>query len=308
MEELHLEGLTRMSKDLANASKTLSTREARFLTDMYYMIQDNRISAGNQVRTLQKNEEPHEVLSWLGSQNTLLEAQIKRALDKWTDDHRVGVWAKSIVGIGPVISAGLLSNIDIERCPTAGHIWSFAGLNPNMKWEKNQKRPYNASLKTLTAFKLGESFVKVQNNDNDVYGKVYAARKKIETERNEAGLFRETAEQSIGKIKKKDTEAYKAYAQGKLPLARIHARARRYAVKLFLAHYHHVAYFHRYGVMPPFPYVFEHLKGHVDFIAPPNPDLIPGFPAALETYKANLRKKISGGFDPAGQDSHEMLD
>jgi hypothetical protein len=54
-----------------------------------------------------------------------------------------------------------------------------------------------------------------------------------------------------------------------LPPARIHRRAVRYAVKLFLAHYHHVAYEVEFGEPPPKPYVIEHL-GHVDFIGPPN--------------------------------------
>jgi hypothetical protein len=57
--------------------------------------------------------------------------------------------------------------------------------------------------------------------------------------------------------------------QQMLPPAHIQARAERWTVKLFLAHYHHVGYEIRYGVPPPRPYVLTHL-GHVDFIAPPN--------------------------------------
>ena len=37
-------------------------------------------------------------------------------------------------GIGPVIAAGLLANIDIKQAPTVGHIWRFAGLDPTNKW------------------------------------------------------------------------------------------------------------------------------------------------------------------------------
>jgi hypothetical protein len=256
------------------------------------MLQENRISAAHQMRTLNEGKEPHSVIDWLAQQNELLENQIKRALDKWTDSDRVGLWAKSICGIGPVISAGLLAHIDISRTPTVGHIWRFAGLDPTCEWKKKEKRPYNASLKTLTAFKMGESFVKVHNNENDVYGKVYAMRKKIEIERNDAGEFGDQATLRVDKVKK-STDAYKFYSTGKLPPAQIHARARRYAVKLFLAHYHAVAYFHRFQMMPPFPYAFSHLEGHVDFIAPPNVELIPGMPAALANYRDELRVHIS---------------
>ena len=58
------------------------------------------------------------------------EISIKKALDVFSDTKPEGLWAKSVVGIGPVLAAGLMAHIDIEHCPTVGHIWSFAGLNP----------------------------------------------------------------------------------------------------------------------------------------------------------------------------------
>jgi len=63
-----------------------------------------------------------------------MENQIKRSLDKFTDHHPVGKWMKSIHGIGPVIAAGMLAHIDIEKAPTAGHIWRYAGLDPTVVW------------------------------------------------------------------------------------------------------------------------------------------------------------------------------
>jgi hypothetical protein len=285
-----LEPLKRLTKDLLNASRTLTTHQARFLVDAFYMLQKNRIAAAHQVRTLTASEEPHAVIEWLEAQNEMLEGQIKRALDKWSDGQPVGEWAKSICGIGPVIASGLLAHIDITKAPTVGHIWSFAGLNPSKSWNRGEKRPYNAALKTLTTFKLGESFVKVQNNDNDIYGRVYAERKRMEIERNDALVFQGAAAERMGKVGK-STEAYKAYKIGKLPPAHIHARARRYAVKLFLAHYHAVAFYVQYGLMPAFPYVFQHMEGHVDFIAPPHVDLIPGLKAAVKRYEQKLRER-----------------
>jgi hypothetical protein len=287
-----LEPLKRLTKDLAKAAITLSPHEARFLVDAYYTMQKNRIATAHQVRTLHEGNEPHAVLDWLEVQSEMLEAQIKRALDKWTDGHPVGIWAKSICGIGPVIAAGLLAHIDVSRCESVGHIWSFAGLNPEMTWKKGEKRPFNASLKTLCAFKLGESFVKFQNNDNDVYGKLFVQRKKQESEGNDENKFAALAQQRVGSVSK-STDAYKAYAEGKLPPAHIHARARRYAVKLFLAHYHMVAYFVHHQKLPPFPYVFSHLKDHIHFIAPPHADLIEGLPSALKEYEAELRKRAN---------------
>jgi hypothetical protein len=130
-------------------------------------------------------------------------------------------------------------------------------------------RPFNAKLKVL-AWKIGESFVKVKNHPEDVYGKVYDQRKQLEETRNEAGEFADQAKAKLERFNiDKGTDAYKSYSQGKLPPAHIHSRAKRYATKLFLAHYHHVAYEVHYGSPPPMPYIMTQ-PNHVHYIAPPN--------------------------------------
>jgi hypothetical protein len=247
----------------------LSVDEARYLVDAYYAMQEHRKAAGNQVRALAESEEPHGVIQWLFDQNTTVEKQILRALDSWTDALPAARWAKSICGIGPVISAGLAAHIDITRSATVGHIWRFAGIDPTVEWKKGEKRPWNAGLKTL-CWKIGESFVKVSGNESDFYGKLYIQRKQYEQQRNDSGQLADQAARKLERFKiGKSTEAYKAYAAGKLPPAHIHARAKRWAVKLFLAHYHHVAFTLANGTPPPKPYVIS-ILGHADMIMPPN--------------------------------------
>lgn len=264
-----LEGVTRLRKDVREAAASLGEREARFLVDAFYLIQGHRIEAQNQLRALTESEEPNDVLAWLFDQHSTLEKDIARALVPYTDAHVVGQWSKTITGIGPVLAAGLLAHIDITRAPTVGHIWRFAGLDPTVKWGKGEKRPWNAALKVI-CWKIGESFVKVASRPSDVYGKVYVERKALEEERNDTGVFAEQAATALVEKKyAKTTEAYKAYADGRLPQARIHARAKRYAVKLFLAHYHAVAYEVHFEEPAPKPYIIAH-GGHTHFIAPPN--------------------------------------
>lgn len=259
-----------LNRDLRVAASTLTAGQARFLVDLYYQWQEDRKSAKAQIRASLEEPEPHGVIAWLSDNTTKVEDYIKIALAMYSNAHTLGQWAQSILGIGPVISAGLMAHIDITKAPTVGHIWSFAGVNPEQrKWEKGTKRPFNAKLKVLV-WKIGESFVKVSNNPRDIYGHVYAERKLLEQERNEAGLFADQAAniltvKNIGKT----TDAYKAYSVGKLPPAHIHARAKRYAAKLFLAHYHHVAYEIEYNEPPPKPYVIDQL-GHSHYLAPPN--------------------------------------
>jgi hypothetical protein len=269
MNATTIDVVQQLNRDFVKAASTLSVNEARYLVDAYYTIQEYRKAAANQVRSLAESNEPHAVIQWLFDQNQTLETQIKRALDSWTDSIPAAAWAKSIVGIGPVISAGLAAHIDINRCTTVGQIWRFAGLDPTVAWLPKTKRPWNAALKCL-CWKIGESFVKVSGREGDFYGKLYQQRKALEQARNEAGEF---AVQAKAKVERfdigKDTDAYSYYAAGKLPPAHIHARAKRWAVKLFLAHYHHVAWKLATGHEPPKPYVIAHLN-HADCIMPPN--------------------------------------
>lgn len=335
----HLDPVARLKKDIKTAAATMSREEARFMVDRYYQIQHDRITANSQIKSATEarvkagqTAEPHLALEWLSDQNTTLESQITRALDEYTTAHEVGRWAKSIVGIGPIIAAGLLAHIDMDKADTAGHIWSFAGLIPGVKWEKGEKRPWNAKLKVL-CWKIGESFVKFSNNPDCYYGKVYKERKELEWRRNLDGTLADQARDAIGRMKQDDSAALAWYkgeispvvakywldagwpftegtppkrliptvaewsaspvthpgarrllaaevdmehtdslASAKrglpmLPPAHIHARAKRYAVKLFLAHWFEVAYRDWYAEEPPLPFPIAQ-RGHVHYISP----------------------------------------
>ena len=230
--------------------------------------------------------------------------------------NTVGQWMRSIPGIGPVIASGFMAHLEIApwRCHNvalkgkknlpcthekgactedcghepinyAGQWHTFAGLNPRIKWEKKTRRPWNTALKTL-CYKLGESFVKVQNHKDDFYGKIFVERKSQEWERNFNGENAKASELAMKKNIGKSTNAYKWYSgnvsttwsrsewesdkKGQkfggaslpkkglvedgtpmLPPAHIHARARRYVAKLFLFHLHQVMWEVEQGETPP---------------------------------------------------------
>ena len=258
--------IQKLTKDLKAAATRLSDDEARFLVDYYYICQEDRKRSTNQVRALGESDEPNAVLGWLAEQSESLEGQIKKALDVYTEAHVMGAWMRQIVGIGPVISAGLLAHIDINKAPTVGHIWRYAGLDPTSKWEKGEKRPWNAGLKTL-CWKAGQSFMKFSGRDDCYYGQVYRERKAYEIARNERGDNKDLATSLLSKYNK-STEAYKHLSNGVLPPAQIDARARRYAVKLFLSHLHGAWYEVHFGTKPPLPYPIAHM-GHAHFIPAP---------------------------------------
>lgn len=265
-DEVDAHELSKLTKQLKQHAASLGREEARHLVDAYYQMQDFRKAAANQVRSA---ECPVPVTEWLCGNVATLERNVRLLLKYYAEGDTVGRWAMSIVGIGPVIAAGLLAHIDITKAPVAGSIWKFAGLDPSAQWEKGQIRPWNADLKVL-CWKAGECFVKVSNHEDDYYGHAYAERKAYETERNERG---DLADQAASKLAKfsigKDTDAWAAYSQGKLPPAHIHERAKRWAVKLFLSHWHEVAYETHYGEKPPKPYAIAH-AGHAHRLEVPN--------------------------------------
>lgn len=319
-------GIERLTADLRTSARTLTAGEAKYLVDYYYKMQDDRIRAAAQVRS----REPGESMGWIdfvfGQLNTL-ETRIKTALDLYSSGQELGAWAKSITGIGPVLSAGLLAHIDITLTPHPGALWRLAGLDPTSKWigktaapklvneilgkgkitpakiaeiareinrnpvfleqtaiKFNKKddgtvtkasltkavavRPWNAKLKVLT-WKIGESFVKQQSSKGgEFYGHFYVERRAMEEAANSAGKNKELALAKAQTVGAK-TEAYKHYSEGLLPPGHLYARAKRWVVKLFLSHYHHVGYEMLHGKPPDRPWIITH-GGHSDFIPPPN--------------------------------------
>ena len=209
----------------------------------------------------------------------------RRALDVYSNGLVIGRWARSQIGIGPIIAAGLAANIDITRAPTAGHIWRFAGLDPTVQWKAGTKRPWNASLKRL-CFLIGESFVKVSGNENAVYGLAYATRKQREIEKNERGEFADQAARSLVEKKwRDDTQAKKHYEAGKLPPARIHMRAKRWAVKAVFV------LVSRGRLLPRLrqasAIALHHGRDpllHTHFVEPPNGHLVPGLQEARAKF------------------------
>jgi hypothetical protein len=66
-----------------------------------------------------------------------------------------------------------------------------------------------------------------------------------------------------------------------LPPAHINARAKRYAVSMFLSHMQAVGYYMHHGRASSLPWIIR-FGGHSKFIMPPNADKVPGFEEAIK--------------------------
>lgn len=265
-----LDALQAASRDLRESARLFGQSEARYLVDLYYVVQGARMRAAAQGRASEEVTEPTNMVEWTFESFRLIENSIKPALGRYAAAQPAGSWALGVVGIGPVLAAGVLAHLDITRAPTAGHFWSFAGLDPSKTWKKGEKRPWNARLKVL-CWKIGDSFVKQSGHEKCFYGHYYRTRKAIEVARNERGDYVAIAARTLAEKKFKDKETREAYEAGRLPAGRIDLRARRWAVKLFLAHLHYVLHVTHFGAPPPRPYVLEHgSREHVHYIPVPD--------------------------------------
>jgi len=317
-----------LSQDLRDAAATMGPKEARYLMDLYYQCQEIRKRAREQVRSMEKEPEPHKILQFVYSVFSRLEARIHLAMDLYSDSRLVGRWSKLNYGIGPVLAGGLMAHLEIEKAPTVGHIWRFCGLDPTVEWlgtdrgealvrelvaaggwstrevtedelfcvaaEVNRKagnlrklavdeelgivtpqslaaavarRPYSHRCHVL-CWKLGESFKNFSSHPECFYGELYIQRRDQERVWNEQLRFKDQADRKLyGDAKHKPTQigrntvAYTYYSQGKLPPSRIVLRSERWAVKIFLAHWHYIEYLDHFGKEPPKPYVLT-LPGH----------------------------------------------
>jgi hypothetical protein len=266
-----LEPVQRLERDIKKAAATLGPKEARFLVDDFYALQDFRIQSNNQVRSILKSDEdePHAMLAYLAEQYKYLEKVAQGALDVYSNSQPLGQWAREHIGVGPVIAAGLLAHIDIEKAPYASSIHRFAGLLPGQKKVKGQKRDWNADLKVL-CWKLGDSFVKLYNHERCYYGHLYRERKELEVKRDQNGYNAITAKKTLEEKNIQDKATRATYESGHLPDGRLDQRARRYAVKRFLTAYFEAAWVMHYNTEPPDPWIVEH-GGHRPEHIQPNP-------------------------------------
>lgn len=295
--------IEKMSRDVKAAAKTLDRESARQLVDIYYNCQRQRIRMSNIDSAKSADGKSSQVVRMFLDYWEKLEKMSGACLGYYAAAHPAGRWMLSQYGCGPVLTAGFLAHFDITKAPTAGHFWRYAGLDITQEWLPGQKCPWNIFLKSK-CYLLGESFVKSSFNEASVYGHWYKVRKQYEHERNLAGG---NAEYIANMLKKKsfgdDTDAVlwytgcvtpekareffavttksagliKKYAGEPgsgvpmLPPSHVHHRATRWAVKLFLSHFHEVWYTRHYGRPCPYPYAMSHL-GHAHKIPVPDWD------------------------------------
>ena len=173
-----------------------------------------------------------------------MEQAIEKQISKEVHEHPLWkAFLKHVKGCGEVMSAVLISEINIHMAKAVSNIWSFAGLAPGKdRKEKGKKCPYNQFLKAKLCGVLGSGFLKA-NSDYRVY--YDNMRKRLEA--------KDWGEPSKNPTKKDNPKA-----------GHQHNAANRYMVKMFLKDLY-IAWRTLEGLSVRKPYQEEYLKhSHVD--------------------------------------------
>jgi hypothetical protein len=267
--------IPRIGKEVILQAQKLTNPEARFLVASYYASQDMRKQLDMQLRHLGEDlVRIPELLNSAAAGFSGIEDDIAKGLKKFAEGSRVGRWAMNQVGVGPVITAGMLAHLDITKAPTVGHFWSFSGLNPLQEWKKGEKRPYCAQMKQF-CFHLGECFKRTSNKADAFYGQLYKSFKAKVIAKNERGENAERAKT----FKTNSSDVRAKLKEGKLPDGNLDRQAANQAVKIFMSHLHAVMYWDFYGKAPPKPFAMA-ILGHAHEIQIPDMNMFPGFAEA----------------------------
>lgn len=167
--EIDLTMVEALNKDLKKqilSVGNVSKNEVKTLVKQFYQIQDQRKALSEQIRSIEiiyndkDNDESNsgktkkekkescpedssislQILYYVLKNLTILENNIKKALEIVVNSSEVGKWLIQINGIGPILAAGLIANFEVKGREYSSQFISYAGLNDNNRpWLGKEK-------------------------------------------------------------------------------------------------------------------------------------------------------------------------
>jgi hypothetical protein len=237
----------------------MGNKEAQYLLDMYLFMLKRRVAIASKISRCGIES---RALGFLLDQIKAREGHARVLLDIYSDNHPVGAKMKEVKGIGPVIAAGLLAHVNMDRATTYGKILAYGGFNPNMVWNKGELRPFCAEFRSILIH-AKRVFQFLSGNPTSYFGMHFKRYKNLIIAQNENGGMKEAAAAKLAKFNyRHETKAYQCYIEGKLPPAHITQLAGTKTLKLFIGCLHKYWSEHL-GRSAPLPYAVEHM-GHMD--------------------------------------------
>ena len=240
----------------------LDDNSVRKIVASYHKIQE----AKDSIEYLLRDEDDIELVELMLDSLDSIESIIKRPLTNYSTASVVGEWCINQYGLGPVLTAGVMSHVDITKANTAGALWRYAGFEPSL--QDSPKVSFNGELKNI-CWKIGLNFAKYANRTKCFYGQLYLRDRTRRTEDNNNLMYADRAYELLDNVSSKNKPNIASLSMGKLPQEQIDAQARRFAIKMFLSHYHAIAYQEYYNTVPDSP-SFIYIDGEKEEVQIPN--------------------------------------
>lgn len=158
----------------------------RTIVDLRQTLQKNRIAFGNRRGAIERGVDKAStdgltILERWEDRFLELEKEADKDIRSLCKHIEIIDYMIEVKGVGPLLSAKVVSMIDIERASTVSALWKYAGYAVNKDGErdrpvKGEKLSYNKRLKT-TCYLVGESFIK----SNSPYRAIYDNAKEFYT-------------------------------------------------------------------------------------------------------------------------------
>lgn len=216
-------------------------RSMRDIVSAYYRMQSERSILSAHSDKLQESEYNHDVLNRVSDVFVSIEDSLYPLFETFSLQYKVGQWALLHSGITPVFVAGLISNIDISKAYNVSSVYRYCGIDPSLTYVKGSKVLWNADLKSLV-WKIGQSISKCTTSKNSFYVDLYHQNRTSCQQINLSGGYSHKAKDILTNRNIKNTAIRRKLESGFLPDVYIDAQARKFVVKIFLAHFHTVWY------------------------------------------------------------------
>lgn len=149
---------------------TAQLNDLTLVVRQFYAVQDMRKAMSNRIQAYHRLGYYAEHAGEVYDHTKDLEDYIGKIAAKMVKDVPIyQTWLKHVVGIGPALSAALVSNIgSVDKFATISALWAYSGLDVRdgqaRKRRRGEKANWNADLRMLVAFKIPTQFIKATSS------------------------------------------------------------------------------------------------------------------------------------------------
>jgi hypothetical protein len=144
----------------------------------FYDLQKLRIQTGNRGKseTADLEEDDQSYMEKASEGLNALERGVLKEVNSMLKDEPIwNEFLKGVKGCGPTMAGVIISEIDIERSPTASALWSYCGLAVNtetgkaVRRKRGEKANWNPFLKTKMVGVLADCFLRSGSSYKKLY-------------------------------------------------------------------------------------------------------------------------------------------